>query len=298
MCYNPVVVRNERHYFVKIILSRKGFDSTSGGYPSPILTDGTMLSLPIPGDREEVFYKDLEYENLSYLDLMNQLGMKRYNQTSRVHLDPDINVSTIERQYKGWDVIFGQCDSSASHLDNNNVSVGDIFLFFGWFRKTIKTESGYKYDPNDKNGKHIIWGYMEIGEIIKIEKDKKYPEHYLKHPHFEDRSWKNNTAYIATDKLSFNKNISGAGAFKYNDELVLSLENERRGIWKLPLCFHSNNNVQMTYHTDMKRWTIKEDHCLLKCVDRGQEFILSENSDIEHWAKELILHNSAVLEKI
>jgi hypothetical protein len=33
---------------MKIILSRKGFDSTSGGVPSPIFEDGTMISLPIP----------------------------------------------------------------------------------------------------------------------------------------------------------------------------------------------------------------------------------------------------------
>ncbi len=32
----------------KLILSRKGFDSASGGCPSPIFPDGTMFSLPIP----------------------------------------------------------------------------------------------------------------------------------------------------------------------------------------------------------------------------------------------------------
>jgi len=33
---------------MKVILSRKGFDSGYGGFPSPVLPDGTMLSLPIP----------------------------------------------------------------------------------------------------------------------------------------------------------------------------------------------------------------------------------------------------------
>jgi hypothetical protein len=36
---------------MKVILSRKGFDSASGGMPSPILPDGTLISLPIPCDR-------------------------------------------------------------------------------------------------------------------------------------------------------------------------------------------------------------------------------------------------------
>ncbi|MBO4456467.1 MAG: hypothetical protein J5802_01965 [Butyrivibrio sp.] len=35
---------------MKIILSRKGFDSTNGGCASPIMPDGTLLSMPIPSD--------------------------------------------------------------------------------------------------------------------------------------------------------------------------------------------------------------------------------------------------------
>ena len=33
---------------MKVILSRKGMDSESGRVASPILPDGTLLSLPIP----------------------------------------------------------------------------------------------------------------------------------------------------------------------------------------------------------------------------------------------------------
>ena len=35
---------------MKLILSRKGFDSQSGGCPSPIFPNGTLYSLPIPYD--------------------------------------------------------------------------------------------------------------------------------------------------------------------------------------------------------------------------------------------------------
>ena len=51
---------------MKIILSRKGFDTTSGGCPSPILPDGTLLSLPIP-DEEDIKYSDLQYNGLQRL---------------------------------------------------------------------------------------------------------------------------------------------------------------------------------------------------------------------------------------
>ena len=44
---------------MKIILSRKGFDAEAGGFASPILPDGTMVSLPIPDDSSVVKYDEL-----------------------------------------------------------------------------------------------------------------------------------------------------------------------------------------------------------------------------------------------
>jgi len=32
---------------LKVILSRKGFDSSNGGCPSPIMPDNTLLSFPM-----------------------------------------------------------------------------------------------------------------------------------------------------------------------------------------------------------------------------------------------------------
>ena len=51
---------------MRVILSRKGFDSQYGGMPSPILPDGTLLSLPIPSKTDmETKYRDLYYGNSS-----------------------------------------------------------------------------------------------------------------------------------------------------------------------------------------------------------------------------------------
>ena len=70
---------------MKIVLSRKGFDSSSGGYPSPILPDGKMLSLPIPGDWETLTYSDIiapggktYAEILEELDAGLKLSVKRF----------------------------------------------------------------------------------------------------------------------------------------------------------------------------------------------------------------------------
>ena len=44
---------------MKVVLSRKGFDSSAGGVASPIMPDGTMLSLPIPDRTSPVSYADI-----------------------------------------------------------------------------------------------------------------------------------------------------------------------------------------------------------------------------------------------
>ena len=44
---------------MKVILSRKGFDSTNGGILSPIIDNRIMLSLPIPS-------KDRKKDNIKY----------------------------------------------------------------------------------------------------------------------------------------------------------------------------------------------------------------------------------------
>jgi hypothetical protein len=51
-------------------------------------------------------------------------------------------------------------------------------------------------------------------------------------------------------------------------------------------------NVNMTYHTNKNRWIrLNEEFCQLKSVCRGQEFVISENKDVENWAIELITNN-------
>ena len=39
---------------MKIILSRKGFDSANGGIVSPIMEDGTLVSFPIPSKDKDL----------------------------------------------------------------------------------------------------------------------------------------------------------------------------------------------------------------------------------------------------
>ena len=78
---------------MKVILSRKGFDSSNGGCPSPIMPDGTLLSMPIPSNDIDS-YSDLSYKEMSYSDILAQLAPRRkYN---HCHVDPDIRKNRIE----------------------------------------------------------------------------------------------------------------------------------------------------------------------------------------------------------
>jgi hypothetical protein len=58
---------------MKIILSRKVFDAEYGGIPSPILPDGTLLSLPIPYEQDNIKYSSLCYQGKSYYDIINEI---------------------------------------------------------------------------------------------------------------------------------------------------------------------------------------------------------------------------------
>ena len=52
---------------MKVILSRKGFDTKSGGFASPIFPDGSCFSIPILGKYNKKRYNELDfyYENES-----------------------------------------------------------------------------------------------------------------------------------------------------------------------------------------------------------------------------------------
>ncbi len=73
-----------------MILSRKGFDSTYGGCPSPILPYGTMVSMPIPGTSMDCKYSDISFPGGgTYLDAWDSL-IPRGKKAMNCHLDPDI----------------------------------------------------------------------------------------------------------------------------------------------------------------------------------------------------------------
>lgn len=51
---------------MKIIFSRKGFDSTAGGFPSIIFPNREMYSIPIPSKFDRDLYSEIVYKYDNY----------------------------------------------------------------------------------------------------------------------------------------------------------------------------------------------------------------------------------------
>lgn len=267
---------------MKIIFSRKGFDSTSGGKPS-LIVDDTIITFPIPQANSGVFYKDLITPlGVNYDNLFSDLGILQF---SEAHVDPDLNpyIYGIKRP-NGWRGVFGQDDSSQTHLHKEKVGENDLFLFFGWFQFGSKTGDKFSYRTNSKNphGFHMLWGFLETGKPIKVEKDK-IPDWATKHTHvlnkhLQDSS--NNTLYPAaeTSGIGLNKTF---GIFKFSEDLILSNPGNR-STWKLDKCF---KNKRISHHgKDAK--VINPNS--FQTVGRGQEFVFEDSKEIENWTVRLI----------
>jgi len=272
---------------MKVILSRKGFDSAFGGYPSPILPGGIMVSLPIPLV-DSIKYSDLKMGKSTYYDLMADLKPRirfngewlNLNEETKCHLDPDIHKDSIDRE-SGWKPCFGQIDTAQSHLENQHAGKGDLFLFFGWFRKTRYNNGKLEFDLRERD-LHAIFGYLQIGEIAKVDHEFEVPKWMAYHPHTNKtrRNNKTNTIYIARDNLTWNELLPGAGRFMFNDKLVLTKEGFSRSKWELPECF---KEAEISYHSKSS-W--KDGYFQSAAI--GQEFVIKDSEKIEAWAKNMI----------
>lgn len=229
---------------MKLILSRKGFDSSvsAGGIPSPILPDGRMVSLPIPARQSPICYADIEMDGECIAPLVSSLTHGRIPPHYRTHLDPDLSLGSLPR-LDDWRPIFGQTGPAQGHLRNNGVQPGDMFLFFGLFRRTT-FENGELAWLKGSKPVHIIWGWLQIGEILPVDIGRALLYDWAKyHPHCYWDADKNNVLYIASSHLSLGqtvlKDISGAGIFpKFSESRQLTAPlAPNTSLWRLPEWF-------------------------------------------------------------
>jgi hypothetical protein len=144
---------------VKLILSRKAFDSGAGGVANPILEDGSMIPMPIPDKQSPIRYQDITVagENLGTVAWELTRGKTRPDHFA--HLDPDLIQASYPRE-PGWKPLLGQVDAAQSVLTREGVGPGDLFLFFGWFRRVSRSAGRLKFVTGAPD-LHVIWGWLQ-----------------------------------------------------------------------------------------------------------------------------------------
>ena len=287
----------------KLILSRKGFDSGSGGCPSPIFPDGTMFSLPIPSrDREQ--FADLQHGDTDIASVVSGITNGRMNRRGRVHLDPDLNFDTHRYRkdrpdWQEWRGMLGQAGIAQSHLNNQGIDSGDVFLFFGLYRQVEETAQGWRFVKGAPE-LHVLWGWLQVDQKYRVAdigpNDLPWARH---HPHLASKYRDNrNTVYAAAAKLDLDGNddqcdIAGWGVFRRFDPRLVLTDPHGAGVsnWRLPRWFYPDGNKPpLTYHPDAKRWRHDTDYAYLRSVGRGQEFVLdlADYPEAVDWLADLV----------
>jgi len=237
---------------MRIILSRKGFDSSSGGKPSPIV-GGRPISLPIPASRNS----RTTYGDLGLGALVQSVTKGKYDSESLCHADP---------YFADGQCAFGQTGSPQGHLAKNGVGRGDVFLFFGLFN-----------EEQTKERHHRIFGYMVVDEVITLGSDpdpRAAPRFAPDHPHFIGARDRNNTLYLGP----------GTTCVSVSPSLRLTQVGGPLGTWTIPGWLEE---CGLTYHRESWRWPTPG---TLLSAARGQEFISDVGDDptARAWLNEII----------
>ena len=279
---------------MKIVLSRKGFDSSTGRVPSPILPDGTAVSLPIPVHRSPTRFRDVQLHHVSLGAIVEDLTGGRVRGEHYCHLDPDLQRGTLPRR-PGWRPAFGQVDIAQGHLARESVGPGDLFLFFGLFRPAEKVAGGAWRYVRHEPSVHRLFGWLQVSEVVTVGTNTAgacaarpwlsgHP--HVNHPHPNGQSWPpNNTIYVATRTLSIGGSgtrANGGGLFSGpDDHLTLTAPKESRpSYWRLPGWFYpSDRPPSLSYHLNKGRWRRRGRWTYVESVGRGQEFVF-DTADI------------------
>ena len=286
---------------MKLILSRKGFDSSAGGCPSPVFPDGRFLALPIPDQQSPVRYSDLQYEGLNVGELVADLTGDPGFRDQGAHLDPDLIPGMVARK-ADWRPSLGQINQAQGHLRNQGVSEGDLFLFFGLFRHVEYAEGRWRFD-RQSHAFHALWGWLQVDEVWPVDAALGDRVPWVRdHPHFHREPNPSNTLYVARDHLDPGSGVItglGAGVFTaMNENLRLTTPGSRKvSDWHLPrFLYPAEGKPPLSQHRDLKRWQLDGDRCRLQCVPRGQEFVLDTAyyPEATSWIETLVRDHSPI----
>ena len=287
---------------MKIILSRKGFDSGNSDMPSAFVRGGEMVSFPIP-TRERtkladlIRYNDIRVEGMSMVERIKQLrgNRKKPFKHEFCHHDPDLIRDSRDRpSLAGWRGILGQSKNAQTDLETECVDVGDLFLFFGWFKEAEQGPNGLRFLKGAPH-LHAFFGYLQIGEIFPVRADQRLPDKYgcfADHPHLTQERLElqqrgntatNDTVYIAAESLSLDSKLPGWGVFQHSSDLVLTKKGRTRAFWSLPDFLQGQKIGRLRKDA----WTSPDG--AFRSPDIGQqEIIINADDNLKKWALERI----------
>jgi len=271
---------------MRIIFSRKGFDSASGGGPSPLLA-GHPRSLPIP-TRMPTCTRFVDIGD-GVASQVAHLSGGRVTADHPCHLDPDLDPTALPRQ-PGWRGALGQAGAAQSHLQNQGVTIGDVFLFWGLFQENSGSPNWRFSGPRE----HRIFGWLQIGEVWTIGDDPRailaaHPWLHA-HPHVQASGWpRTNTVYMASEKLALDRVqtvFPGWGLLRTGFRFTAP-GSGGPSQWLVPSWLDiTQGGVGLTYHP-AARWQAGG---RLQSAARGQEFVadVADRPDARKWLIQLL----------
>ena len=219
---------------MRVIFSRKGFDSSAGGGPSPIV-DGRPLSLPIPDTKG---FSRTTYGDMGLGEYAAQASRGKLGARDLCHHDP------MFRQ--DGTCVFGQHSAAQTHLERHGVGRGDVFIFFGLFAEEETRE------PH-----HRIFGYLRVEEIIPLGEGTPEELIALGHPHALGLHGPNDCIWRG----------EGRTASRASEALRLTVPGGPPSLWRRPEWLKRGG---LSYHDKPERWLRGGK---LQSVARGQEFV-------------------------
>lgn len=237
---------------MKIVFSRKGFDSAAGGAPSPV-AGGVPVSLPIPAGAASA----TSYGDLGFGDLVERATRGRILRDALCHHDPMF--------IPGGECLFGQCGAAQTHLANRGVGVGDTFLFFGLFQ------------GKDGGRHHRIFAYMQVDAVQPVARLDPAERHRLLelgHPHVLAMHGRNDTIYRGP----------GCCVQRADPALRLTVPEGPPSLWQVPRWLRETG---LSYHERESRWMPDG---RLQSVSRGQEFVcdVGARARPRRWLEEIV----------
>jgi len=210
--------------------------------------------LPIPTQhRSETTYADIGFSTI-----VEAVTKGRITGDHLCHHDP---------MFEGGRCAFGQANAAQTHLANNAVGIGDVFLFFGLFS-----------EPNRRDQHHRIFGYLKIEKMIPLGAYPVADDQPLgftrRHPHTLGEWNSNNTLYLGPGQVTR----------KALDELRLSRPGNAVSTWRVPSWLRETG---LTYHPGVERWKGAD---TLNVVARGQEFVsdVGARPDAARWLEAIL----------